>query len=52
MHTFYISLEFLFITIALLIAVNIYCYLTKYQVKQKYLLPFHDTSNELKEVLC
>ena len=30
-------------TIAFLIAVSIYSYLTKYQAKQKHLLPFHDT---------
>ena len=38
------------ITIALLIAVSIYCYFTQYQAKQKQLLPFHDTDNELREV--
>ena len=36
----YILLAFLLITIALLIAVSIYCYLIKYQAKQKHLLPF------------
>ena len=35
---FYILLAFLLITIGLLIAVSIYCYLTKYR---KQLLPFH-----------
>ena len=29
--------------ITLLIAVIIYCYVIKYQGKQKHLLPFHDT---------
>ena len=43
---FYI--HFLIITIALLIAVSIYCYLITYP--EKYLLPFHYTNNELKEV--
>ena len=38
--------KFLLITIALLIAVSIYCYLIKYQAKQ--LLPFHYKNNELK----
>ena len=38
-------------TIALLIAVSIYCYSIKYQAKQKHLLPFHNTNNELKEVM-
>ena len=48
---FYILLAFLLITIALLIAVSIYCYLIKYRAKQKHLLPFHNTNNELKEVM-
>ena len=47
----YILLAFLLITIALLIAVSIYCYLIKYQAKQKHLLPFLNTNNELKQVL-
>ena len=49
-QSFYILLTFLLMTITLLIAtitwliaVNIYCYLIKYQGKQKHLLPFHDT---------
>ena len=46
-QNFYILLKFLLITIALLIAVSIYCYLIKYRAKQKHLLPFHDT--KLKE---
>ena len=41
---FYILLTILLITISLFI----YCYLIKYQVKQKYLLPFLDT--KLKQV--
>ena len=48
---FYILLAFLSITIALLIAVSIYCYLINYQAKQKKLLPFHDTNNKLKQVI-
>ena len=48
---FYILLAFLLITIALLIAVSIYCYLIKYQGKQKHLLPFHITNNKLKEIV-
>ena len=51
MQIFYIVLVFLLISIALLIAVSIYCYMIKYQAKQKHLLPFHDTNNELREVL-
>ena len=35
MQNFYILLAFLLNTIALLIAVNIYCYLIKYRAKQK-----------------
>ena len=50
-QNFYVSLIFILITIAFLIAVNIYCYLIKYQVKQKHLLPFYVTNNELKEIL-
>ena len=46
----YILLDFLLITIALLTAVSIYCYLIKYGAKQKHLLPFHDTNNKLKQV--
>ena len=48
---FCISLAFLLITIALLIAVSIYCHLIKYKAKQKYLLPFYVINNELKEAL-
>ena len=48
---FYLLLAFLLITIELLIAVSIYCYLIKYRVKQKHLLPFHFTNNELKEII-
>ena len=39
---------FLLITIALLMAVSIYCYLIKYQEK-KHLQSFHDKNNELKQ---
>ena len=45
---FYILLAFSLITIALLTTVSIYCYLIKYQAKQKHLLLFHDT--KLKQV--
>ena len=51
MQNFYILHTFLIITIALLIAVSIYCYLIKYRPKQKHLSPFYDTNNELKKVL-
>ena len=48
----YISLTFLLIIIALLIAVSSYCYLIKYWAKQKqHLLPYHVTNNKLKKVL-
>ena len=50
-QNFYILLAFLLITIALLIAVSIYCYLIKYRAKQKHLLPFHFTNNILKEIM-
>ena len=50
-QNFYILRAFLLITIALLIAVSIYCYLIKYQSKQKHLLPFHFTNNKLKEIM-
>ena len=44
-QNFYFLLAFLLITTALLIAVSDYCYLIKYREKQ--LLPFHYTNNEL-----
>ena len=47
-QNFYILLAFLLITIELLIAISIYCYLIKHRAKQKHLLPFHDT--KLKEI--
>ena len=41
----YIILAFLLITISLLIAVSIYCYLRKkYKAKQKHLVPFNGTN--------
>ena len=49
-QNFYILLEFLLTTIALLIAVSIYCYLIKYRGKQKDLLPFHFINNKLKNI--
>ena len=51
MQNFDILFVLLLTTIALLIAVSIYCYLRKYRAKQKHLLPFHDTNTELKQVL-
>ena len=44
--TFYILLTFLLITTALLLAVSIYCYLIKYQTKQKHFLQYHITNNK------
>ena len=41
----------LLFTIALLIAVSIYCYVIKYWGKQKLLSIFHNKNNELREVL-
>ena len=40
-QSFYILLAFLLITITLMTAVSIYCYLIKYQAK--HFLPFYDT---------
>ena len=34
---------------ALLIAVSIYCYMMKYKTKQKHVLSFYVTNNELKK---
>ena len=48
MQKFYNLLEVLLITIVLLIAVCIYCYLIKYWAIQKHLLPFQFTNNKLK----
>ena len=48
-HNFYILLAL--IIIALFIALSIYCYLIKYQAKQKNLLLFHDTNNKLKKTM-
>ena len=50
-QSFYILLVFLSIIIALLLAVSIYCYLIKYWAKQKHLLPFNATNNELKKIM-
>ena len=47
-QNFYILLAFSLIAISLLIAISIYCYLIKYRVKQKCLLPFHFANNKLK----
>ena len=46
-QSFYIVLAFLLITVTLLIAVRIYCYLIKYRLKN--LLPFHNTNNKLNK---
>ena len=47
----YILLVFSLSTISLLMAISIYCYLIKYQAKQKLLLRFNVTNNELKEIM-
>ena len=44
-------LPFLLITIALLIAVSIDCYLIKHWAKQKHFLPFHVKNNTLIEIM-
>ena len=46
-QNFYILLAFLLITIALLIALSIYCYLIKYRAKVKHFLPFQFTNKKL-----
>ena len=46
-----ILIAFLLISISLLIAVSIYCYLRKYWTKQKHWLPFHVLNNEVKEII-
>ena len=46
-NNFYILLAFLLVTIALLIAVSIYCYLIKDKSKQKDLLPYYVTNDKL-----
>ena len=43
---FYILLAFLLINIMLLIVFSNYCYLIKYQTKQKHLLLFYSGSNK------
>ena len=48
-QNFYILLAILLITITLLIAVSIYCYLIKSQTK--HLLPLHDIRNQNKSIL-
>ena len=50
-QNFYSLLDFLLITIILLIAVIIYCYLIEYRAKQRHLLPFQVANNKLREVL-
>ena len=46
----YILLTFLLITIVFLITDSIYCYLMKYQARQKLLLPFYVTNNKSEEL--
>ena len=45
--SFYILLVFLLITVALLIAVCIYCCLIKYKAKKKHLLPFYIANSQI-----
>ena len=47
----YILLAFLLISVGLLIPGSIYCYLKKHRGKQKHLLPFDNTNNELEHIL-
>ena len=46
--TFYILLVFSLITVVLLIAVSIYCYLVKYQAKKIHLLPYYISNDKLE----
>ena len=46
-QNFYILISFLLVTIALLTAVSIYCYLIKY--RGKHLLTFHNANNKLNK---
>ena len=48
---FHILLAILLISIALMKAISIYCYLIKYEAKQKRLLPFCNANSELKEIM-
>ena len=50
-QNFYILLALLLITIELLIAFSICCYLIKYRAKQKRLLPCQFTNNKFKEII-
>ena len=50
-QNFYILLAFLLITIALLVAVSISCYLINYQEIQKHLFTFYITIDKLIKVL-
>ena len=51
MQDLYILLTFLLITMELIIAVSIYCYLIKLRAKQEHLLSFHITNNKLREII-
>ena len=44
-----ISIFYLNFTKALLVTFSIYCYLIKFLVKQKHILPLHVKNNKLKE---
>ena len=50
-QNFYMLLAFSLITMTLLIAVSIWCYLIKFWAKQKYLLSFQFTIKKLKEII-
>ena len=43
---------YILLSITLLIAISIYCYLIKYKAIQKHLSPLYITNNELKEISC
>ena len=51
MQNFYILLAFLLITVALLIAVSIYCYLIKYQANKNNYYHFTSQMTDLKDII-
>ena len=51
MQNFYILLAFSLSTIALLVAISIYCQLIKYGAKEKHLLPYYVTNEKLINIL-
>ena len=50
-QNFYMFPAFLLITVVLLMAISIYCYLKEYRAKQEHLSPFHNTESQNKSIL-